>query len=320
MTLIQDTLIWDAHSCLPLEPGWDLSPIKRQLDADYNFVSINIGMDFNGMVDTLKTLAYMRRWILTQDHLILASTVQDIFKAKEQNKLALAFDLEGSVPLGDSLDMIDLYYDMGVRQMHLAYNTQNSVCSGCQVKDKGLTKLGHQVVQRMNEVGMILDLSHMGEKSTLDCMAITAKPPIFSHSNPKGLVDHPRNITDKQMKRCADLNGVVCINGIGPFLGDNNTSSERFFEHIDYAVQLLGDDHVGIGLDYVYNQDEVEIFHKKYPDSFPLTKNQNHYELVEPEQIKDLPELMEKAGYTTQNIQNIFGLNMLRIAQNNWKS
>ena len=114
------------------------------------------------------------------------------------------------------------------------------------------TDFGTHVVTDTNRVGMLVDVSHMGYAATMEVFEISQDPVIFSHSNPAGLRAHVRNISDEQIKACAQTGGVIGINGIADFLG--GTTSERFIEHIEYVIDLAGPDHVGIGLDYVVDK------------------------------------------------------------------
>src|SRR3546814_1364261 len=112
----------------------------------------------------------------------------------------------------------------------------------------------------MARVGMVACCSHTGYRTARDVIEYSRNPVIFSHSNPRALFDHPRNIPDDLMLGCARTGGVVCLNGIGIFLGNNDTSTENYFRHMDYAVQLVGAAHVGIGLDYLFDVGELEEY------------------------------------------------------------
>src|SRR5688572_16084188 len=192
----KDSLVWDTHACFRLDPMADLSELKRYRDSGVNFVSLNIGMDLNSFENTMQVLARYRSYIASHPDLyVLALTVDDIRNAKESGKLAIAFDLEGSDPLLGNLNMISFYYDLGVRQMLLAYNKDNRASGGCMEGDIGLTDFGRDVVREMNRVGMVVDVSHMGYRATLETFEVSTAPVIFSHSNPNGLREHARNIS-----------------------------------------------------------------------------------------------------------------------------
>jgi membrane dipeptidase len=198
------SLVWDTHACFPLNPNSDLSELKRYKDSGVTFVSLNIGMDMDSFENVMQVMARFRNYITAHsDQYTLALTVDDIRSAKKMNKLAIAFDLEGSEPLLGNLNMISFYYDLGVRQMLLAYNKDNRASGGCMEGNIGLTDFGKDVIREMNRVGMVVDVSHMGYRATMEAFEVSTKPVIFSHSNPNGLKEHARNISDEQIKVCA---------------------------------------------------------------------------------------------------------------------
>ena len=313
-------LVWDDHGCLPLEPGADISEIRRYARAGVDFVSINIGMDFNPWTGVVKTLAYFRRWLGERpDEFVLVGTADDVLRAKEAGKLAVAFDLEGTDPLDGSLDMISLYYDLGVRQMLMAYNAANRVGGGCMSEDAGLSDFGRRVVEEMNRVGMLVDCSHTGYRTTMDVMERSAAPVIFSHSNPRALCDHDRNVRDEQIRACAATGGVVGINGVGIFLGENDTRSERVVDHVAYVADLVGVEHVGLGLDYVFDQEELQQFVRDHPEVFPAGKSFDTIAFAAPEQIPEIAELLVARGFSEADTRAVLGGNWLRVARTVWK-
>ena len=211
---------WDAHSCLPLLSGIDMSVLRRHKKAGFDFVSINVGMDMNPIEQVMKTIAWFRHWLGQHpDEFQLADTLADVKAAKTAGKLAVAFDLEGSRMLLEDVAMVEVYRDLGVRQAHLIYNRNNTVGGGCHDEDIGLTAYGRDVVRAINRAGIMMDCSHNGERTSLDIMETSEKPVIFSHANARALIDHQRNITDRQIDACAATGGVIGINGIRLFLG-----------------------------------------------------------------------------------------------------
>jgi membrane dipeptidase len=181
----------------------------------------------------------------------------------------------------------------------------------------GLTDFGKDVIGEMNRVGMIVDLSHMSYRATMEACDVSTAPVIYSHSNPKALRDHARNISDEQIKACAQTGGVIGINGIGDFLG--GTSSELFVQNIEYVINLVGPDHVGIGLDYVIDKQELIEYIEGHPDVFPPDKIKDYLSFVEPEQIPGFTELLYQKGYSEQVIRGVLGGNFLRVAERVWQ-
>lgn len=314
----QQALVWDAHACFPLNPYADLSELSRYKNSGVNFVSLNIGMDLDPFENIIQVLARFRQYIKSNsDQYVLALSVEDILGAKEAGKLAIAFDLEGSEPLAGNINLISFYYDLGVRQMLLAYNKDNRASGGCMEGQIGLTEFGRQVIKEMNRVGMVVDVSHMSYKASMEAFETSTLPVIFSHSNPNGLRQHARNISDEQIKACAKTGGVIGINGIGDFLG--GTSSELLIENIEYVMKLAGPEHVGLGLDYVIDKQELIDYINNYPDTFPPDKNKDLLAFVEPEQFPKFTEFLIKKGHSEQTIRGILGENFLRVAKQVWK-
>ena len=312
---------WDAHGCFPINRDSDLSELALYHEVGVRFLSINIGMDFNSIDLILDTVAQMRKVFRDRDDVDLVKDYQSVEDIQKQNKIALAFDLEGSVMLNDNPNRVDLFYDLGVRQMHLAYNKNNSIAGGCMDTPQGITELGSKVIERMNKVGMVLDLSHMGKRATMEAMEMCQKPPVFSHSNALGLCEHPRNIDDEQAKKCAELGGVIGVNGIGKFLnGKADCATSKICDHIDYFVQLVDDNHVGVGLDYVVDKTELIEFIEQNPDSFkgPINKSMV-LSFAGPSFWQEVDGELAQRGYSVESISKILGNNFKRIAKENWR-
>lgn len=232
------------------------------------------------------------------------------------------FDIEGANAIADQLSLIELYYDFGVRWMLMAYNRNNRVGGGCLDADMGLTAFGRDVIAEMNRVGMVACCSHTGKRTALEVIALSNTPVIFSHSNPRALFDHPRNIDDEVIRACAERGGVIGINGVGLFLGHNDVRSDTLARHIDYVAQLVGSDHVGVGLDYVFDQEELKGYLRENPGLFgedPGLMDAQGCDFAEPEQIPEISEALGRLGYARSDVRKILGLNFLRIAREVWK-
>lgn len=324
-SLIASSLVWDNHGCMPLRPFDEdfLPQLELYRSSGVDVAMLNIGFGEQGVEEPVRMLAHFRRWIAAHgDRYLLIETVDDIRRAGETGRLAIAFDIEGANAIADQLSLISLYYDLGVRWMLMAYNRNNRVGGGCQDEDQGLTAFGREVLDEMARVGMVACCSHTGYRTAREVLEYSRSPVIFSHSNPRGLCAHPRNIPDDLMLGCARTGGVVCLNGVGIFLGDNDASTEAYFRHMDYAVQLIGAEHVGIGLDYVFDTGEIDEYLAKMKHMFPAElgyQADGGFRCVSPAQIAPLVELMLRAGYSEADIQRILGTNLLRVAAAVWK-
>ena len=322
--VFRDNIIWDAHACLPLLPNYDCRALERHRAAGATFVSVNVGMDFNPLAQCIRVIAGFRDWVKKHsDHYLMADTLDDVRRAKTEGKLAVAFDLEGSAMLDDDLAMLGVFCDLGVRQMHLAYNRDNNIAGGCFGKDQGLTELGRAVVKECNRVGIVMDCSHSARQTSLDVMATSSKPVVFSHSNAKALVNHPRNIDDTQIKAAAATGGLVCVTGIGPFMGAD-IDTETLIRHIDYMVERIGVGHVGIGIDYSFDTEHSDLPEGEDPKAWwPPVDNLdfkfNEVRFVSPERLPDIAVKLLKHGYKDADVAAIMGGNFMRVAEQGWR-
>jgi len=271
-------------------------------------------------------LATFRHWVRQHgEHYVLADTVADIEAAKAQGRLAVVFDIEGGNAVAAHPGLVEMFYRLGVRWMLFAYNKNNTLGGGCMDDDSGLTDYGRQVIDEMERVGMVLCCSHIGHRTAREAMEYSSKPVIFSHSNPSAVYSHVRNISDDLMKACARSGGVVNINGVGLFLGDGpdgcgDNSTETLLRHIDYAARLIGPQHVGLGLDYVFDVAELEEYLQKNPNLFPVTPKQRaSYVQVEPERFPLIAGGLLEMGYSDSDVQGILGDNNLRVARQVWR-
>ena len=311
-------LIWDNHAGFESRPDVDLSQLNHWRDSGASFVSVNVGYDVRPWNNTIHTLAHVRRWIMAQPNgYLLARNTADILQARSDGRLAIAFDIEGMEALDGNIDMIQLYYDLGVRQMLFAYNRNNSAGGGCHDEDTGLTPFGRSVVEEMNRVGMLVDCSHSAYRTTMDAMELSESPVTFSHSNPKALCDHPRNITDDQIRGCAATGGVIGINGIGKFLGDS-IEPEHYVDHIAYTADLVGAQHVGVALDYSDGSDDLQDAITGQSHFWPPQWYEGKMEFMAPNRLIDAVDIMVRRNFSNEDITGILGGNFLALAQRVW--
>ena len=300
-----------------------LPQLERLREAGVTVVGMNVGYGEQGIEPHVRMLAHFRAWIKSQpERYLQVESVDDVALAKETGRLGIFFDIEGANAIDDQLSTIALYYDLGVRWMLMAYNRNNRVGGGCMDDDPGLSAFGRAVVADMNRVGMIPCCSHTGKRTALDVIAASASPVIFSHSNPRAVWDHPRNIDDEAILACARRGGVVGINGVGAFLAAGEVSGKTLARHVDYVAQLAGVDHVGIGLDFVFDQEELKAAFAATPHLFGNDAQRyadGSCPFASPEQIPELAAELAAKGYSGDDLRKILGENWLRIARTVWK-
>jgi membrane dipeptidase len=322
--LIDAVPVWDHHACLPLRPNDPafLPQLARHKAAGFDAITVNIGFGEQGPEEHLRMIAALRHWLMARpEEYLLLLEADDVERARSTGRLAVGFDIEGANAVGDQLSLIQLYYDLGVRWMLMAYNTSNRAGGGCQDEDGGLTNFGRAMVAEMERVGMLLCLSHTGHRTVREVIAMATQPLIFSHSNCAALHPHPRNIPDELIRACAATGGVVGINGVGIFLGKNDISSETYARHVDHVVQLVGPAHVSIALDYVFDMRELEEHLEKMKGTFPPGLG---YEMgarfVPPEQLEEIVVTLQGWGYSDADLTALLGGNLLRLAKQVWKA
>lgn len=317
---------WDAHTCLPLHPQASFAPIDQLHAAGLNYVSVNVGMDMNPVSQIMTVLAGYRATVAASpDRYRLVNHVADIESAAASGQMAIGFDLEGAMPLLDQPDMVALYASLGVRQIHFAYNRNNNVADGCHDVTRGLTPLGRRMVEAVNAAGLLMDCSHTGRHCSLEIMATSSQPVVFSHANPLALAAHGRNITDAQIRACAATGGVVCVSGVSLFLGNDSPTAQDVARHAAYVANLVGVPHVGIGLDIGFSEPGLN---DTPPGDFdpthwwpPAAGYANAISGIRYPPVaawQELESALLATGMGAQDAAMVMGGNMVRVARQVW--
>lgn len=227
----------------------------------------------------------------------IAYSTEDLLHLKRQNKKAVFIGIENGYALGKNLQNISMFKEMGVSYITLCHNGDNDICDSARGKGEwgGLSPFGKEVVAEMNRLGIMIDLSHAAESTFYDVLECSTAPVIASHSSVRALCDHPRNLTDEQLKAIARKGGVVqlCL-----YKGFINKDSEKAslsdaIRHLEYMINLIGIDHVGIGSDFDGDGELIGC------------RSTN-------ELINITMRLLE-LGYSDSDIEKIWGGNLLRI-------
>ncbi len=194
-----------------------------------------------------------KRFLRENDDLIRpVRTVADIHAAKAENRTGIIIGWQNTSPLEDKLDYVEIFKDLGVGIMQLTYNTQNYSGAGyLEENDSGLTGFGREVLAEMNRVGVLCDLSHVGDRTTADVIARSQAPVCISHVLPRALRDVKRNKPDELFTACAEKGGIIGISLFAPGLAAGNDATvEDYLDAMAYVIDLVGEDHVGIGTDF----------------------------------------------------------------------
>lgn len=317
-------IVWDNHLCMPLRIHDDsfMPQLERCRAAGIDVVTLPIGYGTDPVEQHLRILAQFRDWVARHPDLCrLVFSVADIRAARAAGQIGVCFDIEGMGAVADQPSLVSLYYELGVRWMLITYNRANAAGGGCLEDDKGLTPFGRQIIERMNEVGMVLCCTHAGYRTAREAIDASSLPMIFSHSNPRAVHDHPRNIPDDLMRACAQRGGVIGINGIGIFLGKNDASVETFIRHVEHALDVVGDDHVGIATDYLMDKAEADEALASRPLDFPpeLFPRDIGMAMIPPWELPQVAQALHARGHSPETLAKLFGGNHMRIAQQVWR-
>jgi membrane dipeptidase len=276
------------------------------------------GIDYHNSMNVIKTVDSITEEIDENlDKFYIIKNSKDLQKINNGSQVGFLFSSEGIASIGYNPFLLRNYYKLGLRSIALTHNRRNLFADGCmEPLPGGLSIRGKSIVEEISYLSMILDLVHISEPSFFDVLEIYQKPFIVSHSNTKAINYNPRNLSDDQIKKVGERNGVIGVTAVGVFIDENvkNATIDRLIDHIDYIVDLIGIDHVGFGGDFIdYMREEVKVWLIK--NNLPLDG------LVYPEGLCDasgIPNLitgLESRGYSKQDVEKIMGENFIQLAK-----
>lgn len=273
---------------------------------------------------------YLKKINERPDKYKIVRTTRDIDDAINENKLGLFFTHQGTALFGGDLDRVGLWRQLGYGYCLLAYNARNTVGDGCFEPDNGrLTGYGRLLIDAYNRYGMVVDVSHTGERTALDAIERSNKPVISSHSVAKAVSDYPRSHSDGVIKAIAKSGGVCSINMVGAFLDTSNpdiVTTDLVFRHVDYLVNLVGIDHVGFGSDYIPDITQTAIGIQSpagqmlFPDGgISVAMGKKGVPSPAPYQIvAALVDKMLEKGYPEEACKKFLGRNSYRVFKQVW--
>lgn len=331
--LVVDCLSGPSSTNVPLPPVGPLTPDQLANVRASGITAINLTCSRDGYAGSVKTLAFWLKEIEKHpQYLMNVRTHADLLRAKAEKKLGLIFGFQGADPIGDDIALLDVFDGLGVKVVQLTYNDRNRLGDGSLVQEnKGLTPFGREVVARLNDLRIVVDLSHSGTQTAYEGLMASKRPPIISHTACRAVYDHPRSQTDKVLKACADQGGVAGM-FLMPFLGGDPVYPTRalLLRHIDHALKLCGEDHVGVGSDLSINPiaatPEYMAFVLKTQaqraargvsaprEDMPVFTP----ELNSPRRIELIAEGMDQAGHPTRVIEKVIGGNFARVFKEVW--
>ncbi|MFA7320778.1 MAG: membrane dipeptidase [Dokdonella sp.] len=284
--------------------------------------------------ETIRNIAYWNAQIAAHpEHLLQVRSAADLAMAKQSGRLGLVYGFQDATPLGEDPDRVALYDDLGVRVFQLTYNRRNLIGDGClEPGNAGLSALGRTLVERLNERHLLIDLSHAGERTTREAIARSAKPVAISHTGCAALAALPRNKTDIELRELADKGGVVGIY-LMPFLRtQGQPTAEDLVAHIEHALQVCGEDHVGIGSDGTISPiDFNDAFRRKHAADVADRRSRGISapgedadvytflpDLNTADRLATLAALLARRGHSDARIGKIIGGNFARLFRETW--
>lgn len=334
--VLKNSVVVDGlfHSLLNDLPPTDTTKdiIDLLIDGGVTVINATVVLDYykNDFPIYIKEL--YRFFMLEEaypEKVLIIRNYADIERAKKDNKLGLVLSMQGADSIEHDLRYITILYKLGVRLIQITYNQHNNLGSGVfESNDKGLTRFGQQTIYEMNRLGILLDLSHVGYKTSLDAIELSQDPAVFSHVSVKSLCEHPRNISDEQIRAVAAKGGLV---GVCPHsvmctkTKGSRPTVDDFIDHIEYIINLTGEDHVGIGTDrwmrptLGYKLLRVE-FERTLPGFFGSFSGEekhvagfNYYD-----EWENLTESLFKRGFSEAQVQKVLGGNFCRVFKQVW--
>ncbi len=252
---------------------------------------------------------------------VIAESVDEIRQAKEDGKMALIYNTQGSDYAIEDMDMVRRSKEAGVMISNFVYNKNNALAGGGSAQDMGVTELGEEFVKALNDNRIVVDVSHSSDQTAIDASRLSAKPVLASHSPVKALYEIGRNLSDDAIKAIGETNGCICTTGVGTFLNPQfDASPEEFVKHVVYVADLIGKDKTCFSTDYMGNP--LEMFRKSIAkvDFYPPEKGfGGPASNMAAQHIWDVAAILEdEHGWTEDEIRGFLGENLLRVYAANW--
>jgi membrane dipeptidase len=251
------------------------------------------------------------------DEVCLCRTYEEILDAIDAGKIAVILTMEGVEPLYNDIDLLRIFYELGVRSVTLTHSRRNYAANGCMYREElsgtpgGLTDFGVRLLKLAHQLGILIDLSHLNEVGFWDAMKFSESPVILSHSNPRALCDVSRNVTDDQIRAVAEKKGIICINSISFMLDvdPQKVNLSRYLDHIEYVANLVGIDFVGLGFDFCEHimQYLSEQERSRLPEAFAAPGIASHAD------VGNIRKGLLARGFTELEVTKIMGGNYLRV-------
>ncbi len=244
----------------------------------------------------------------------LIRTAGDLTKVVEEGKIGILLALEGAEPIGDGIELLHLFYRLGVRMLGFTWNQRNTLADGIDESGTGggLTRYGREVLAEASRLGMILDVSHMAPAGVKDVLTLATGPVIASHSGATGVYNHPRNLSDELIMGIAETGGVVGVPAFPKIIADSVPSVKTVVAHIRYMSDLVGTNHVGFGADFTDMFSDL-LSKGRMGSEWVVAQEENTRGLSSASDLPNLTEVMFGSGFSEGAIEGVLGKNFLRV-------
>jgi membrane dipeptidase len=334
--LVGRSVVIDMLSPFKLGPTtWFTNPdsfkqadFQRFKDSGINAFHIAVGVGgTEAYLNTLRFIASWNSFLANHDRwLMRVDSASDLDRLKSSGKVGVILGVQNSEHFRSPAD-VDYFHSLGQRVSQLTYNTRNLIGNGStERRDEGISDFGAAIIERMNKVGMAVDVSHCGDRTTLDAFELSKTPALITHSNCRALVPgHPRCKTDEAIKKMAASGGVMGITGVRMFVkNDEPTTVEHFLDHFDHVKKLVGVEHLGVGSDIdLDGYDDMPAEENKrlragYKGSYGFREKIDIEGVDHPKRIFDLTEGLIRRKYTDREIEMVLGGNFKRVLAQIW--
>lgn len=336
--LVRESIVIDMLGLLSLGPNgnkWMTNPdsftqadLQRFLDSGINVFHTASGTGGpNAYEDTFWFLSGFNGFVAAHaDAFARIDSVDDFARAKAANRIGIICGVQNSEHFRTPKD-VDRFYAMGQRVSQLTYNTRNLIGNGAtERRDEGLSDYGVAIVGKMNEVGMAVDVSHCGDRTSLDAFEVSKAPVLITHSNARALTaGHPRCKPDEVIRACGRAGSVMGITGVRNFVkASEPTTLDDVINHFDYVAKMIGVEHVGVGSDIDLDgyddmpPEDYKRLKASYTSTYAFRDKIDIEGIDHPKRMFDLTEALIKRGYSDANITGMLGGNWMRVLGESW--
>ena len=302
--------------------------LQRFLDSGVSVFHIATGVGGTDAYTNVLTFLGLWNGFLAHHHdsLMRIDSPESLDAVKSSKKIGVLLGIQNSQHFRTAND-VEFFHSLGQRVSQLTYNSRNMIGNGStERRDDGISDFGVSVVARMNKVGMAVDVSHCGDRTTLDAFEVSTSPVFITHSNCRALVpDHPRCKTDEAIRRMAARGGVMGITGVRMFVKTSEpTTIEHMLDHYDHVRKLVGGQHLGLGSDIDLDgyddlsPEEQKSLRSNYKDSYGFRDKIDIEGVDHPKRVFDLTEGLIRRGYSDNEIRGVLGDNFRRVLKQTW--